>query len=226
MRAGQHRLGPLALVCGLLLVTGFLTAFQALAQWLQIESHWPGWVYAAAKTSRSIGNFGQPNLTATWLLMSIASLGMFMTKRQVGRLAAWPALLLLTWAVVLTQSRTALLSATVMVGYLLWVARGNPDSRACRAFRVDAIVWFLLLFGGTWLLQSVNWEWGRLGAAFGDGGHGGGRLRPILWKQLLLALAERPWFGYGWLQIAAAQQIGAALAPRNRASDPCPQSHS
>jgi hypothetical protein len=33
--------------------------------------------------------------------------------------------------------------------------------------------------------------------------------RPIIWGQLSLAVLERPWFGWGWLQIAAAQQFGA-----------------
>jgi len=35
-------------------------------------------------------------------------------------------------------------------------------------------------------------------------------LRPILWRQLLAAVAESPWVGYGWLQIGAAQQAGSA----------------
>lgn len=33
--------------------------------------------------------------------------------------------------------------------------------------------------------------------------------RPVIWRQMLFALAAHPWAGYGWLQVSVAQQEGA-----------------
>lgn len=187
-----------------LILSGMLAAFQSLTQWFQAEASMGGWVFQAARTPRSVGNYGQPNQTATLLLMATASAVSLMVQGRVRRLVAWPLLLLLAWSVVLTQSRTALVSGALMA--IAFFVLTRFDERL-RKFSIDAALWLLILFGGSWLLQVADWPWSRspLGAeAMASVG-----LRPIIWRQLLTALLEQPWFGYGWLQISSAQQHGA-----------------
>ena len=112
-----------------LLAMGLLAAFQCLAQWAQVEDRWVEWVFLAAQSSRAVGNFGQPNQTATLLLMAVAAAGFLVVQGRLGRTVGWALLLLFGWAVVLTQSRTALLSAVVLVAGLIGLSMFAPSLR-------------------------------------------------------------------------------------------------
>lgn len=191
-----------------LLAMGLLAAFQCLAQWAQVDDRWAEWVFLASQSSRAVGNFGQPNQTATLLSMATAAAGSLVVRGRLGRIVGWALLLLFGWAVVLTQSRTALISAVVLMaglgGLSLWVPTLRP-------WRTHAFIWLIYLFAATWLYQvaPVQGAKGPIGAeAMVSIG-----LRPVLWTQLSLAALQQPWFGFGWLQVSTAQQTGAIRFP-------------
>lgn len=187
-----------------LITMALFTSFVALAQWLRVDSYWAGWMNYGGLTRRSIGNLGQPNLTGTLLLMGVAAAGISVIKGGMSRWVGWLLVLVFGWCVVLTQSRTALLSTTVMVS-LLWLAAWKRNE--LKRFRVDSVVFLLYVLMGSWLLQQVEWDVGKTG--IGQSQMLSAGLRPLLWEQLLLGLLQSPWLGYGWLQTAAAQQAGA-----------------
>ncbi len=198
---------PLEVIAGVLLAMGLLNAFQNIAQWLQLESFFAGWLYSPVGV-RSTGNFGQPNQSSTMILMGVAAQATLMVQGRVGRITAWIVLVLSAWAVALTQSRTGLVSATVMVAGFVALTFVRP---VLRSYRWDAVAWLAALCVFALTLQSVHWDFTR-GSVGGEVMTSVG-LRPVLWKQFLASLSDQPWIGYGWLQIAAAQQVGAASVP-------------
>jgi hypothetical protein len=198
---------PLDLVMAVVLTLGMLTALQAIAQWMQLEHQLAGWVHSSASV-RSTGNLGQPNQAGTLLMMAIAAAGALVARKRIGLAVGWAWFLIGGWAVVLTQSRTALLSATLMVAAFVALTIVRPT---LRSYRWHAIAWLAALFAGGWLLQSLHWDWTR--PALGGEVMTSAGLRPIMWRQLLAAMGESPWVGYGWLQVSTAQQAGSIYVP-------------
>lgn len=187
-----------------LLLAGMLVEFQMLAQWLQVEARFGGWVIDKPPHGRPYGNLGQPNQAATLLVMASVALILLQELGKVRRCVAWPALLFLAWGIVLTQSRTALLSSFLLSLGLLATAPAHW-SRA----KVSIVIWLAGIMVGTGLLQIVPWgDTSSTTTSLTSVG-----LRPLMWRQLLTALVESPWIGWGWLQIASAQQAGALLVP-------------
>lgn len=186
-----------------LLLAGMLVEFQMLAQWLQVEARFSGWVIDKPPDGRPYGNLGQPNQAATLLVMASVALVLLQVLGKVRRRVAWPVLLFLAWGIVLTQSRTALLSSFLLTIGLLATAPAHW-SRA----KVSTVIWLVGIMVGTGVLQIVPWGTSATASSLTSVG-----LRPLMWRQLLAALAESPWVGWGWLQIATAQQAGASLVP-------------
>lgn len=207
-RTASALLPKLDLLIGCLILMGLFAVLQAYAQWLQVESAFAAWVHVPIGSARSTGNFAQPNQLSTLLLMAVSAGGVWMVRGRLGLLAGWAWLLAAGWAVVLTQSRTGLLSAAVVVATLGVASIKRP---LLRRWNKHALIWLALLFVATWVLQDAQWHWARdpLGAeAMTSVG-----LRPVIWRQMLAAAAQSPWLGYGWLQVAAAQQAGAMSFP-------------
>lgn len=198
---------PLDLVMAVVLAMGLLTALQAIVQWMQLEHQLGGWVHSSA-SMRSTGNLGQPNQAGTLLMMAIAAAGALVVRQKIGLAVGWAWFLIGGWAVVLTQSRTALLASSLMVIAFVALTVVRP---ALRAYRWHAIAWLGALFAGGWLLQSVHWDWTR--TAVGAEVMTSVGLRPIMWRQLVAAMGDSPWFGYGWLQVSTAQQAGSTYVP-------------
>lgn len=192
-----------------LVAMGLLAAFQCFAQWAQVDDRWVEWVFLAAQSTRAVGNFGQPNQTATLLLMAVAAAGSLVVQGRLGRTVGWVLLLLFGWAVVLTQSRTALLSAVVLVAGLIGLSMLAPS---LRPWRKHALIWLAYLFAATWVYQIAPAVQGTKGPIGAEAMVSVG-LRPVLWAQLSLAALQQPWFGFGWLQVSTAQQAGALRFP-------------
>lgn len=202
VRAGDPARPLLVFGTGLILL-GLVTALPVLAQWLDVGDQFRGWIFQP-EVRRSSGNLGQPNVTATVLLMASGAVAAFLLHGILARRAAWALFAFFAWAVVLTQSRTAMLSAVLMAALVLAAGWRSP---AVARYRFDALAWLLMLFVFGWILAALPTEAPPLRA---DDGSGIGR-RFLIWRQLLEALGDSPWSGFAWLQVAAAQQAGAAL---------------
>lgn len=192
-----------------LLIAGLVLTFQMVAQWLQVEGEFAGWVIDRPLHGRPYGNLGQPNQAATLLVMACTGVLLLATQEKFCWRIAVALLLLFTWAIVLTQSRTALLSSTLVAAALL----GTAPRRWGRT-KAAVLCWLLGIYAATWwfhnshpsaalpgAIATTPFTASHLDAAIGS--------RPLLWQQLLSGLAQHPWLGWGWLQIPSAQQAGA-----------------
>ncbi len=156
--------------------------------------------------TRPYANLIQPNQFATLLVLGVVATA-FLYDR--GRLGAASSLLLvatLGFGLAMTQSRAGLLEVLV-IGALLVASRRTLDQQ---------LKWPHVLLGAALLLAlPFAWEAVRGLSALTTGGRDTAELatigvRRIHWESMLDAIGRRPWIGYGWDQVGAAQ---FAVAP-------------
>lgn len=192
-----------------LVVISLLTSFQVLAQWLKVDDFWANWVLHHLPGARPRANIGQPNQAATALMMGSVALAVLRQHNRVSPLLMCCGILLLGFAITLTQSRTALLSAMVLVGMVLIIFHPNKGG-ALRRFSV--LLWLFSLYAAAWVYPNFSTEaTGAVPLTVDQMAAVG--TRPLIWQQLVAGIYERPWAGWGWLQVPAAQQAGALLYP-------------
>jgi Virulence factor membrane-bound polymerase, C-terminal/O-Antigen ligase/Protein glycosylation ligase len=151
------------------------------------------WIAASGIVGRAVGNLRQPNHLSSLLLWSCIAVAALAQLRQLGIRAALVLMALFVFAVVLTASRTGLLSV-LLLG--LW---GLADRRLARPVRglllaaplLYALAWWGLAqwaelsrhsFGGTARLAETDISGSRFG----------------IWANTLALIKAHPWFGVGW----------------------------
>lgn len=153
-------------------------------------------------TRRPGGNLGQPNHLATLLLMGVASLAYLYEEKKCGKTLAALCFAMLICGIAVTESRTGLLSFLLMAAW--WLAR-----RRSVIFSVSPSV---VLLGCASLLLLL-WVLPPFLAFVQVGGQvdrpiehvnlsAGTRL--VVWPQLIEAVLQRPWFGWGLREVSAA----------------------
>lgn len=180
----------LAICCAAVVSVG-----MQLMQWLQLTSG-NFWVLNSGR-SRFFANMAQPNQLASLLLLGVLGVTWGYARKALGAAMALVLIAYLLFGVALTESRTAWLNiAGILVALLIFWRKDRPKYLA----------WVLLGFGVyfaalNFSLPAINYH--LLGEetvhrALGD------PVRLAFWKNLIAALMERPWFGYGWGQTMAA----------------------
>lgn len=192
----------------LLVVVGLCVALQTMAQTLAVHTAFGDWVLEPLPGGRARGNLGQPNQAATTLVLAAAAATGLFATRYLSSWSLGAVLTLLALALTTTQSRTGVLSGTCLGLLVYWFGRG---SRLPCVYRLGALAWVGSLWGLAWLYAAS--PSGVSGGALGVGDLAEQGTRPVLWAQFGLAVIERPWFGWGWLQVPAAQQFGALSVP-------------
>jgi O-antigen ligase len=175
------------------LTAGLLNVAIALIQVFAPSLPDGDWISVSSIAGRAVGNLRQPNHLSSLLLWScIAAVALLELRRLSLRWTAL-ALVVLVFAVVLTASRTGLVSV-LMLG--LW---GLLDPRLARPTRA------LLLT--TPLVYAVSWWAMAQWAAVADHSFGGtARLaesdisgsRFGIWANTLDLIRAHPWAGVGW----------------------------
>lgn len=179
----------------------------AMVQWLQL--HHNVFITDLPPGGRPYGNLAQPNHLATLLGMGVAGLlGAYEhERRRVGPLAAALAVAWLGFGLVMTQSRTGWLFVTVLVVWWFLMRR-----RAALRLRAGALVAGAALF----VVGIVTWE-PLNDALLLTSGSLEARLHPgprwLHWTTLWDAIWDKPWLGYGWMQVSLAQQATALAHP-------------
>ncbi len=179
--------------CWAWVATGALNIVIALLQVFAPGLGDGNWLAASAYPGRAVGNLRQPNHLSSLLLWHcIAVVALF----ELGQLRRWLAVLLLAagvFAVVLTASRTGLVSVALLA---VW---GLLDRRLSKPAR--RLLW------AAPVIYAVAWEvmaqWATLSQqAFG----GSERLaetdisssRFAIWRDTLELIRQQPWTGVGW----------------------------
>ena len=174
--------------------------FSAVIMLVQAFDVWTAadWIVRTDGFRRPGGNLGQTNHMGTLLLMGMTSLMLLYQTRQLGALLAGMMQLLLILALAMTESRTGLLSAGLMTAW--WFARRGLFTKG-RPRRQLAYAWLILLFlVWAWPLFIQTWHFAdgvrRMNADAG--------MRLIVWTQLLDAVMQRPWAGWGLREVSEA----------------------
>ncbi len=182
-----------AALCWAYLATGLLNAALAAVQVFAPGWSDGSWLAASSIPGRAVGNLRQPNhLSSVLTWACIAVVGLVELRRLAPRWAA-PALALLVAAVVLTASRTGLVSVLLLA---LW---GLADRR----LRTPARLLLLatpLLYGAAW------WGLAQWAAATAQAFGGAARLAETdisgsrfgIWSNTLALIRQQPWAGVGW----------------------------
>ena len=195
-----------------LLVASLASSLLAVLQWLSLTDAFSTFVTTTDLGNRAMANLGQPNQLGTLLLMGLAALVLMFELVKISQWLLITGSAFLTWGVVLTESRTAMLSALVMAGFLFYKTRVRRLlGRALRLQVVHIWIWLLAFFLAEMSLPLVNSA--LLLASERDIGLFEGNGRAVIWLQTLYAIYESPWLGYGWNQTPVAQATGALHYP-------------
>lgn len=189
----------------LLLSISFISAIMAIIQWLNLEAYLDA--VMKLRGNRPYANFGQPNNLATFLIMGLMG-GLYLYEKR--RLTLWlliPTSLVTLFAITLTQSRTSWVVCIFLFFY--WIFKQYKNSPRFNFPRL--LLWVALYFviAGYLLpvltqLLSSSIDTGVTQTASIVQRAGSGHERLGMWIQILHAIAERPWFGYGWNQTSIA----------------------
>lgn len=201
---GVHALRQLAWT---FLWAACLSVGLALIQQFQVNQ-WGWLVVDMPPGGRPFGNIAQPNNLGTLLILGLAGVRFLLgpaLRRPVG-------VLLIIWiclGLVMTQSRTAWLALCGVACIDLWRAYNAKNWRRTQ--------WAVFTIG-TWAILMCVWpgvlEVMQLDAGITFGSRvAGADPRQLLWSQLLRAVMEQPWLGWGFGQVAVAQYAVAPFSP-------------
>ena len=210
--AASIRMAPepkhwLAVAATVLLLAATFSGVLETMQWLRLETDLNIYAVERAPGERPSGNLAQPNLLASLLVMGTVAAGMLWRMRYLRSWQAGVLLIYLSFTLVMTESRAGLLSAACVGALVLLRARHVGWPGGTRA----VLMWWLLLvlFWLSWapLNEALLLQPARELEARVD------NVRLVLWTQILSAILQRPWWGYGWSQTPVAQKFGVAAAP-------------
>jgi len=203
-------------LAGALLLGAFLSAVIAFAQVLELWEN-SAWISRMPQLRRPGGNLGQPNQLASLLLMGLASLMFLYESKKLGALASALLALTLLTGVAATESRTGVLSLLFLM--LWWFAK-----RKSLDFRLSP--WVVACSGVAFL--GLFWYWPSLMDAVQQTGGLGAQIntsvgsRWLVWPQLIEAVLQRPWWGWGMGQVSTAQN---AVVSAYAVSEPFTYAH-
>jgi O-antigen ligase len=188
-------------------ISAFASAFIGLLQWFNLQESWGMYVSQTYIGDRASGNMGQPNLLATLLLMGLPALSYVQSKHSLSKPMFGAVVVIITLALVMAQSRAALLSAILIAGFGFWKSR-LPSSDVSGRW---TLVWLGSFLLSTWLLPYATQF------LLTDGPRAlsvnSSELRLHMWKQIASAIWQSPWVGYGWNQTPTAHTLGALAYP-------------
>jgi multisubunit Na+/H+ antiporter MnhG subunit len=159
--------------------------------------------------TRPYANFAQPNNMATFLLMSLMACLYLYEKKKIQTKWLVVCALLMLIGVALSQSRTSWVACLCILAYLAY----QQYRGFIRLKWYWSTGWFILFVGfiivapilsqllaqatDAYIVQSRD----VVQRATGD------MSRLAIWQQMLHAIADRPWLGYGWNQTSVAYTL-------------------
>lgn len=193
----------------LVLFASIISVWIQLRQWLLFDGNI--WTVDLPPNGRPFANIAQPNQLATLLLMGVmATLYLFENNKINKFVASFTAIFLIS-GVALTQSRTVWVFGGCFTIWWLFKLNRLQSRLSCT---------FLLLWMGGYvviliILPYLSQFLGvyRVGDITERATTGLERIG--MWKQVLIAIQNAPFFGYGWGQLNIAQ-ISISSADLNK----------
>lgn len=164
-----------------------------LLQWAGVSDLW---IADLRYGARPFGNIAQPNHLASLLGWAVVAVWYLFETRRITGLGAFLLMIWLFLGLAMTQSRTAWVFSAGLVGWWWW-GRGRAGLRTRYVHVVAAAV---LLVAETWLWYRLN-EWLLIAqeSPWAERMEAGPRY--ALWQGLAAAVAQSPWWGWGWNQV-------------------------
>ena len=174
-------------------VAGVFNVAVALVQVFAPEGADGNWIAHSGIPGRAVGNLRQPNHLSSVLLWSAIAVVALLELRRIGRALAVVLFVPVVFAVVLTASRTGLVSVALLA---VW---GLADRRLAKPTRL-LLVAAPLVYAAGWLAMA---EWAKLSqhtfggeARLAETDISGSRFG--IWKNTLALIAQQPWTGVGF----------------------------
>ncbi|MFT4022016.1 MAG: O-antigen ligase family protein, partial [Acinetobacter sp.] len=200
-------------LCYTTLIAGLISVVIALLQWLNLEQGL--WGTMQLRGNRPYANFAQPNNMATFLLMALMACIYLFEKRKLATLWLFLGASLLIFTIALSQSRTPWVACIVLSVYLIL------QRHQLQRFRVKHMLFGVALY--TMCLVLIP----ALNAILVQTGYSHSVMTGVIeransshsrfniWMQMIYAIQQQPWFGYGWNQTSVAQLAGADFLQHN-----------
>lgn len=189
--------GAVALAAAISVAIG-LTQWLGLGPIAFVEPWTPG--------DRIVANLVQPNQLACLLALGMVAAFWLFERQLIGAITVTVLLAWLAIGLALTQSRAAWLMVIAIAGLWLWHRR----TLGLRTSAAGLLAVVSVLGAAALARAPLHALWQIDGAAVGGAAlRTPPNLRLAHWQTLWDALMLEPWFGYGWLQVAAAQQAAA-----------------
>ncbi len=188
-----------------------ISVLLALCQYLRIEHWFAPWISPSADGT-AYANLRQRNQFGTLCGMGLLSL--LFLRQTLGNpvqhtrwQTAWPWLAVTVLAIGngLSSSRTGALQ-WLLIAALVWLWRGSLQRRV-RVLAYGALgIYALVVLAMPWFAAAVgnasNGLWGRAQEGLGQGIAGNSRW--WLYSNVLELIAQKPWLGWGWRELAYA----------------------
>lgn len=198
----------------LIIIASLLTSLISISQWLNIESHLIYTLHLIG--NRPYGNFGQPNNMATFLIIGLLGCLFLYEKNKVTLWLLLPSALIILFTITLSQSRTSWIVFPFLLIY--WIVKQFGKQK--RFGFVQGFLWCVGFFviAGVILPFATNLieAWSSTDVTEASGlveRASSGYLRFNIWSQMLLAVQQHPWLGYGWNQTSVAQMTVYHASP-------------
>ncbi|QHH93878.1 O-antigen ligase family protein [Acinetobacter gyllenbergii] len=186
----------------LLFGIAMVCSVMAIVQWCGLGGVING--IMQLKGDRPYANFGQPNHLATFLIMGLMGALYLYEKRAIASYWLLPASLLILFTVALTQSRTSWVVCLFIFFYWMYKQYKQQPRFNFRLLWVWCIGFFVIAIWGLPLLGNLFSSEVIQTSSVAERASSG-YLRFDIWTQMLLALKQQPWLGYGWNQTSVAQ---------------------
>lgn len=190
---------------GVFILCGTLTGLIAISQWLTIDAYIPGMV-DMKNAARPYANFAQPNNMASFLVMSLLA-GLYLYEKQ--KLKTWviaACTLIMLFAVALSQSRTSWVACICVLIYAAWQQYKGYITLKWY-YSLSWLALFIVFTLSIPVLTQTIVQFTDVNIAQTKGVVARAAVdmsRLAIWDQMLHAIQNKPWSGYGWHQTSVA----------------------
>lgn len=185
------------------LVVNIISSVFAIIQWLGLSSNS---IFIMNFTgNRPYANMAQPNHLATFLCIGIFSSWYLFEKNKLNKYVATLSCLFFLFTIALTQARVAWIILIFSLVYIFFNIK-KYEFKLSNKFLYFIVIFFIICvlilpYINNFLLSSFDLI--ETSTIVERASEKNGRL--IIWNQMLHAIMEKPWIGYGWNQTTAAQ---------------------
>ena len=193
VRSGARAVPIFALFCMGWVVAGALNAAIGAVQVFAPDLPDGDWIARSGLPGRAVGNLRQPNHLSSLLLWSAIAVIPLLELGRLRRGLGWALFALMTFAVVLTASRTGVLGVGLLA---LWGLLDRRLSRPTRLLLILAPLGYALAWAGlsAWAEASRQAFGGETRLAEAD--LSGSRFG--IWANTLELIRQQPWTGVGF----------------------------